>query len=220
MTGSTMAQAASTTSWRAKSVASPSIASPSNRSYASMRPPTPCAAMSKIQLDLPRVPAAHALDELVGFLRPPRAGLVLVHRAGAVNDRVNDGPGGLDDVLAGEERGVAEHRVAQQPLVRLHAAADALRGGVDHAELDGLSEHALARFLRTRADRDLHLGTQPEAHVVAHVRSRLVEDHLRRVVQLDEDLGHRLLEALARAHEERHAGPTPRADPQLERRVS
>src|SRR5262249_13547383 len=54
-------------------------------------------------LDLPRIPAAHALDELVGFLRPPRAGLVLVHRAGAMNDRVNDGPGGLDDVLAGEE---------------------------------------------------------------------------------------------------------------------
>src|SRR5262249_39769135 len=99
--------------------------------------------------DLPRVPAAHALDELVGFLRPPRAGLVLIHRAGAVNDRVNDGPGGLDDVLAGEERGVAEHRVAEQPLVRLHAAAGALRGGVEHAELDGLSDHALTRFLRT-----------------------------------------------------------------------
>src|SRR5262245_28333715 len=170
-------------------------------------------------LDLPRIPAAHALDELVGFLRPPRAGLVLVHRAGAMNDRVNDGPGGLDDVLAGEERGGAEHRVAEQPLVRLHAAAGALRGGVEHAELDGLSDHALTRFLRTRADRDLHLGTQPEAHVVAHVRSRLLGHHLRRVVQLDEDLGHRLLEALARAHEERHAGPTPRVDPQLERRV-
>src|SRR5262249_27628072 len=146
-------------------------------------------------LDLPRIPAAHALDELVGFLRPPRAGLVLVHRAGAMNDRVNDGPGGLDDVLAGEERGVAEHPVAEPPLVRLHAAAGALRGGVEHAELDGLSDHALTRFLRTRADRDLHLGAQPEAHVVAHVRSRLLEHHLRRVVQLDEDLGHRLLEA-------------------------
>src|SRR5262249_21313382 len=133
-------------------------------------------------LDLPRVPAAHAFDELVGFLRPPRAGLVLIHWAGAVNDRLNDGPGGLDDVLAGAERAAAGHRVAEQPLVRLHATASTLRGGVEHAELDGLSDHALTRFLRTRADRDLHLGTQPEAHVVAHVRSRLLEHYLRRVV--------------------------------------
>src|SRR6266478_1406307 len=46
ITGSTIAHAASTTSWRAKRVASPSIASPSRRSYASIRPPSPCAAWS------------------------------------------------------------------------------------------------------------------------------------------------------------------------------
>src|SRR5262245_66456399 len=85
-------------------------------------------------LDLPRIPAAHALDELVGFLRPPRAGLVLVHRAGAMNDRVNDGPGGLDNVLAGEERGVAEHRVAEQPDGRPPGAPHARRGGAEHAQ--------------------------------------------------------------------------------------
>src|SRR5262245_22365882 len=50
------------------------------------------------------VPASDFLRELVGFLRPPRPGLVLVHRARSMDDGVDDGPRRLDHVLPGEER--------------------------------------------------------------------------------------------------------------------
>ena len=101
ITGSTMAQAASTTSWRAKSVASPAMASPSSRSYASMRPSLPCSAASTTE--------------------------------SSTGSPVIPSPG----------------RLARAPM------------------------------------RDGDLRAQPEAHVVAHRRRRLVEDHLRGGFELD-----------------------------------
>src|SRR5437762_2188107 len=71
---------------------------------------------------LGRVPPADVRHERVRFFRSPRARLVVVHRAWSVNHRIDDGPGRLDDVLPREERRVAGDRVAEQPLVRLHAA--------------------------------------------------------------------------------------------------
>ena len=43
--------------------------------------------------------------------------------ARVVDQRIHDRPGGFDDVLAREERGVACHRVAEQPLVVAQARA-------------------------------------------------------------------------------------------------
>src|SRR5439155_8108509 len=67
--------------------------------------------------------AAVALEQGVGLVGPPRAGLVLGDRRLAdrprVEDRVADTPRLLDLVGADEQRGIADERVEEQPLVRL-----------------------------------------------------------------------------------------------------
>src|SRR5438270_9748349 len=62
-------------------------------------------------------------DEAVGFLRPPRAGVVpgdgyLVAGEGR-QDGVDDGPCLLDLVAAYEQGGVADERVEQEALISL-----------------------------------------------------------------------------------------------------
>ena len=64
-----------------------------------------------------RVPAAHLRGQAVGVDRAPAARLVLVHRRHVAEDRLHDLPRGVDAVLAREQRGVALHRLAQQPFV-------------------------------------------------------------------------------------------------------
>src|SRR5262249_36093181 len=60
-------------------------------------------------------------------------------------------------------------------------------------------------------DRDLHLGAQAEADVVAVLRKLPGE---RRAAQLDEHLRARRRQGLPRANEERHAPPAPGVDGQ------
>src|SRR5450755_310292 len=56
---------------------------------------------------LRRVPAADVRHQAIGLWWAPAARLILEHRTRAVNHRVDDGPRGLDHVLAREQRRVA-----------------------------------------------------------------------------------------------------------------
>ncbi len=108
-----------------------------------------------------------------------------MHRCPAAEDRLDDGPRRFDAVLAREERRVAGHGIAEQPLVGVHVVAAGL---VDDLELGRLGAHLLAGPLDPRADGDRHVGAQPEAHVVGLVRTQLAQ---RRPLERDEHLGSR-----------------------------
>ena len=89
------------------------------------------------------LPTAGRANDLIDLLRSPSAGLILVHWRIRFQDRVDDPPGFFHGILAGEQRRVAAHRVAQQPLVGIHF----VRGGV----AGRFRFDACALFFRRRA---------------------------------------------------------------------
>src|SRR6185437_16916415 len=82
--------------------------------------------------------------------RTPGARLVAVdrRRVGA-QYRIDDGPRGLDGVLTREQRGIARHRVTDQPLVGPALS----RVLVAHRELDLLADHPFPGKLGAGPDR-------------------------------------------------------------------
>src|SRR5512139_1350686 len=95
-------------------------------------------------LAFPRVvPAAARRDERIRRFRPPGAAPVPTDRMMILEDRVERRPGGLDRVLAREERAAPGHRVFQQPLVRSLLA----RMILEQAEFPLLADELLADLL-------------------------------------------------------------------------
>src|SRR5205823_14239684 len=130
---------------------------------------------------------------------------------------VDDRPGGLDAVLAGEERLVAFQSVAEKPLVGLVFA----RLLVAQVELALTADELLTWLLDSGSERDGGLGREPEAQVVrrAGARPGIAEHPLRRRLELDEHLGHRPGQALARAEIPWHPTPAPVVDVKAHGRV-
>src|SRR5215211_2424908 len=79
-------------------------------------------------------PAAVAGDQLVGGVRPPAPLGVGAHRRRRVEQRLEDPPGLLDAVLAGEAGAVALHSGVQQHLIRGRPLTSFL--GELHVEVD------------------------------------------------------------------------------------
>ncbi len=63
------------------------------------------------------MPAAVPSDECIRLFRPPTAGLVAASLVVVIENWIDHRPGSLNRVLTGEERGIAYHRVSQEPLV-------------------------------------------------------------------------------------------------------
>src|SRR6185295_78975 len=157
------------------------------------------------------VPSPDVRRQRGGLGRPPAPGVVLVHRRPRSEDRIDDGPRRLDRVLAREERRIARHRVAEQPLVRVHLVR---LGAMQDLELRRLGDHLLARPLGAGPDRDPHAGAQLEVDVVRLPRREPAE---RRPPERDLHLGRGGGETLPGADEERHAVPPPGVDVQTDR---
>ena len=143
-------------------------------------------------------------------LRPPAAALVRQDRSCAVQHGIDHRPGGLDRVLAGEQRAVAGHRVAQQPLVGRFLAGLL----IEQVELALVADELLARALDAGGEGDGRTGRQPEAQIIGPPgrRRRVVEQSLRRRLQLHQHLGRRLGQTFAGAQVPRHPLPAPRVD--------
>src|ERR1700730_6525974 len=116
------------------------------------------------------MPAADLDGKLIGFGRPPGAGLVLMYRGNVAQNRLNDRPLRLDRVLAREQQVVAGHRVAQQTFVGVHLFA--LRP-LHYLEFSWIGHHHLARPLYLRTNGDYHVRTEPEAIIVRIPRAAL-----------------------------------------------
>src|ERR1035437_10638520 len=72
---------------------------------------------SRNLLGLGVVPAAVCGDERVSRFRPPAAALVGAHRLVGLQDWIDHRPGGLNRILTGKERSVADHGIAQKALI-------------------------------------------------------------------------------------------------------
>ena len=158
------------------------------------------------------VPDVPARWDLVRFLGAPGAGVVRIHRRRVAEDRVDHAPRRFYVVLAGEQAGVAVQRVAEQALVGGHVVGRAFL----HDELDFLADHALALLLDPGPQSDRDVGLHPKAQRVV-VALLAAEDRHGRRVEANQDLAHRLGQALADADQERHAGPAPGGDVQSQR---
>ena len=125
-------------------------------------------------------------------------------------NRIDHRPGRLDRVLAGEQRAVAGHGVAEQPfvgrpLVRLH---------VEQIQLALVADELLAGPLHPSGQRDGGTGGNPKSQIIGRpaLGHGVGKEPLRRRLQLDQHLGGRLGQALARPQVPRHARPAPRVD--------
>ena len=125
-------------------------------------------------------------------------------------DGIDDRPGGLDRVLSGEQRAVAGHRVAEESFVGRFF----VRLRIEQQKLALVAEELFAGALDAGGESDRGVGRELEAEVVrrAACRPGVREELLRWRLQLDEDLGDRLGQALAGAQVPRYPRPAPRVD--------
>src|SRR5579862_186938 len=108
------------------------------------------------------VPTAVCSDDRVSLFRPPAAALVRERPVVGLQDWVNHRPGGLNRVLTGEERAVAGHGVAQQPLVRRFRS----RLFFGQVELSLVADELLPGALDASGEGDGRAGGEPEAQIV------------------------------------------------------
>jgi hypothetical protein len=120
----------------------------------------------------------------------------------------------------GEEGLVAEHGVEQEALVAVGGGLAEGRGVVE-VHGDGADGHGLRRgHLGAEAEADAFVGLDAHGDDVgldgaAVAECAAIEDHQRRLLELDADLGS-ALEALAGADVEGNAGPAPVVDFELD----
>src|SRR5438034_6718555 len=146
--------------WRVSSMLRPASCS---RWVAFMLPPSGAAASAARA-----VPPADLRRQRRGLWGAPAGGLVLVHGRRRAENGLDDRPRRFDGVLPREERRVARHRIAEEPLVGLHLLPIRV---VDHVQLRRLGDHLLSRPLHAGAAGDLHLRTQLEEEVVRNCSS-------------------------------------------------
>ena len=159
----------------------------------------------------------------VGLDRPPGAGRVLRGLAVLVPvllDRVEDLPGQFHLLRAGEEVGVAEQHIEDQPLVRLRAGLrEGLAVGEVHRDVPDL--HRRAGDLGAEADRDalVRLDADDDRVGPELLGGGGVEGGVRRPLEDDRDLRDPAAETLAGAQVERDARPAAVVHAQLDGRV-
>src|ERR1022692_4540013 len=109
------------------------------------------------------VPSAVGRDERISLLGPPAAAPVMDCPMVALEDPVDHRPSSLHSVLAGEECSIADHGVAQKPLVRCLFSGPF----INQVELSLLASKLLARALDASGERDAATGGQPKAKIIA-----------------------------------------------------
>src|SRR5215468_568916 len=152
------------------------------------------------------VPAVPVGQQPVRLLRAPGPAGVRVDGRDVAEHRVDDPPGGLDGVLAGEELPFAVEGGADQPVVRALVAAGLLGEG----QLLGLRLPAGAGLLAREREGDRGLRPDPEPQLVAVRQRGQAEDVAGRVLEPDGDLGRGDRHGLAGPDHDRHPGPPPR----------
>ena len=166
--------------------------------------------------------AAVAVEQLVGRARAPASGRVVGERRTVTlpraDDRVDELPLLVDLVLAGEERRVAEHRVEDQPLVRLGEAL-AEGAAVEEVHVHRADRHAGARHLGADRERDALVGLDVDEEDVGTqpVAGDRLEGRMRRALELDRDRRLAPGEPLAGPDVERRVRPAPVVDVELRR---
>src|SRR5581483_7268631 len=150
-------------------------------------------------------------DHVVRLLGTPAPRLVVGQRvacrralAPAVEDGRAEAPGLVDLVDAGEEGGVAEHAVEQQPLVRLRRLGEE-GAAVEEVHADAADAQRLARHLGAEAQGDAlvgldaqhqEVGVDAPVALLGHGGHVAAERRVGHLTELDGDLGGALGQAL------------------------
>ena len=159
-------------------------------------------------------PGAVAREQVARCLGAPGSGVVGLDLRRVVEQRLDDAPGLVDRVEVREQLRVAAQRVAEQALVRLRLLGVLLVE--EQVEVDPV-EGVLARLLRHQADLGPGLGLHPDDQLVGVGDHPPADPEPRRALEHDPDLGRLDRHRLAGADVERHPGPAPVVDLELQR---
>src|SRR5947209_15293446 len=129
-------------------------------------------------------------------------------------DRVDESPGMLDLVAAGKERGVAAHRVEEQPFVRFRAGLSKGRS-IMEIHFHGLDVKARARYLGMNPQRDSLVRLNPNNEHIEVVQI-FVEQNRRCFFEMNGNFGCRLWKPFPNAHINWNVGPSPVVDEQTQ----
>ena len=147
-------------------------------------------------------------QQRVGLLGPPAAPGVGEDRRRVAEHGLDHPPGGLDRLLAGEQPPLAVQRGADQAVVGPHVG----RRLLGEREVLGLRLPAGTGLLAHEREADLALRPDPEPQPVGG-RPGQPDEVVRRLPELEGDLGGGDRHALAGPDEDRDVGPAPRVAP-------
>src|SRR6185437_6942061 len=169
-----------------------------------------------------------ARHQFIGLFRPPGAAVIIwkilrLRRGPGFQHRSVERPCSLHAVAVRKQRGVAQHRVQQQPLITIG------RGGPKCSSVIKVHIHRANSHVRTW---DLRTKTQGNSFIRLNAHGDEVRLNLRtgaavaaiskkqhgRLLELNGDLRRPLLQPLARAQVKRHARPPPVLDFELDGR--
>ena len=105
------------------------------------------------------MPTSVRSDDRVSLFRPPSAAPIGTNAVVCFQDWIDHRPGGLDCVLAGEERSIAGHGVTQKPLVGRFLS----RSFFEQVKLSLLPDEFLPGELYASGEGDGRAGGEPEA---------------------------------------------------------
>src|SRR6201998_1470370 len=159
--------------------------------------------------------SAIAFEQSIGFFWPPASGSVLGNGSGfggapQVENRVDERTSGFDAVAAIEQSGVAAQAIVDQGSVRA-ARRIAKSFLVAETHVDVANAHFGARTLGTKRNRDTLVGLNVQDQAV-RVRFAAAENDVGSALELNDDFGGALGEALAGAEIKRDIGPAPVVD--------
>src|SRR5262249_27447742 len=142
--------------------------------------------------------------DLIRLLGSPRVLIVLVDRRIRLDYGVDDSPGLLDGILAGKQRGIAVHRVAEQPFVGIHLIWDRMTA---RFHLDTLPGILVIRRDRHHANGQDNLRANLKTEIIRLQVKSL--EHRWWFLQADDDLCARHRQVLSGTDVERNTLPAP-----------
>src|SRR3954452_10737497 len=179
------------------------------------KPRTRCKGLARLRIEpLP----ALALQQLIGFARPPTAGWILRNaggfcRAPDIENGIDQRPGGLDRVAAIEQCSVSAYAIADQRCVSAVSAV-AKTFAIAEIHIHVADAHLWAGTLGAEGNRNAFVRLNVENQPI-RLNIAIAEHDVRRFFKLNHNFRAALLKPLSRPQVKRNVSPAPIVDLQL-----
>src|SRR5262249_4679218 len=163
-----------------------------------------------------------ALQQLVGFAWSPGARWVVGEaarrqRVPDVKDGLDYGPTRFDHICALEQRGIADHAVAQEPFVSGGVFDTEVAGIIEiHVDESELHDRAWNLCSKTQCDAFVRLNVDEEPIRFDIFDGSVAKEHKGSSAELNDDFRGALGEALSCAQIKRNTSPAPIVNAQLQ----